>query len=113
VHYASMERLSRLAVDTLCLGHTYSCTGNDARQHMAASLVQSRRFRHIVERFLTEEKGDIQAVMQRVKAVEWDGKSALRQPEPAYVLNLEARIKAVLRKWRAGRTGTPPEAKPL
>jgi hypothetical protein len=72
---------------------------------MTASLDQSRRFKEMVERFLTEEEGDIQRVMTRIKAVEWDGKSALRQPEPAYVLNLEARVKTILRKWRAAAAG--------
>lgn len=101
VHYRSMQRLSTLDVETLCLGHIYSCTGSDARRHVVESLAQSRRFRDMVERFLAEENGNIQAVMKRVKAYEWDGKSGLKQPEPAYVLNLEARIKTVWRKWQA------------
>ena len=89
VHYRSMERLNTLDVETLCLGHIYACTGSDARLHMDQSLVQSRRFRRMAEDFLDEEKGDVQAVMKRVKAFEWDGKPGIRQPEPAYVLNLE------------------------
>ena len=48
---------------------------------------------------LDREKGDIQLVMKQVKAFEWDGKIGIRQPEPAYVLNLEARINTVHRKW--------------
>lgn len=103
IHFQSMQRLNTLAVDTLCLGHVYSCTGREARRHMTESLAQSRRFRMLVERFLDLEKGDVPAVMKRVKAYEWDGKTGLRQPEPAYVLNLEARVKAVLRKWQARR----------
>lgn len=99
VHYQSMQRLNGLDVETLCLGHIYTCTGSDARRHMAESLVQSRRFRRMVERFLEMENGDIQPVMKRVKAFEWDGKTGLRQPEPAYVLNLEARINTIRRKW--------------
>ena len=101
VHYQSMQRLSKLDIETLCLGHIYSCTGSDARRHVAESLAQSRRFRDMVERFLEGENGDIPAVMKQVKAVEWDGKSGLRQPEPAYVLNLEARINTIVRKWQA------------
>lgn len=101
VHYQSMQRLGTLDVETLFLGHNYSCTGRDARRHMAESLVQSRRFRNMVERFFAAENGNVHAVMKRVKAVEWDGKPGFRQPEPAYVLNLEARIKTVLRKMQA------------
>jgi hypothetical protein len=37
-------------------------------------------------------------VKRKVKAVEWDHTPGMRQPEPAYLLNLEARINAVLRK---------------
>jgi 2-aminobenzoylacetyl-CoA thioesterase len=103
VHYRSMERLNALDVETLCLGHIYACTGSDARFHMDQSLVQSRRFRRMVEDFLDEEKGDVQAVMRRVKAFEWDGKPGIRQPEPAYVLNLEARIQTIRRKWEEER----------
>ena len=103
VHYQSMQRLSTLDIETLCLGHVYSCTGSDARRHVAESLAQSRRFRNMVERLLETENGHIPAVMKQVKAVEWDGKSGLRQPEPAYVLNLEARINTIVRKWHAAR----------
>lgn len=101
VHYHSMERLAALDVEILCLGHIYSCTGTDARRHMAASLTQSRSFKEMVQQFLEEENGDVPSVMKRVKAHEWDGKTGFRQPEPAYVLNLEARINTVLRKWQA------------
>ncbi len=103
VHYQSMQRLNTLDVDILCLGHIYACTGDDARRHMAESLLHSRRFRHMVERLLEAENGDLQAVMKRVKAFEWDGKTGLRQPEPAYVLNLEARINTVRRRLEKTR----------
>jgi len=109
IHYQSMRRLSTLDIETLCLGHVYSCTGSDARRHVAESLEQSRRFRDMVERLLETEKGHIPAVMKQVKAVEWDGKSGLRQPEPAYVLNLEARINTIVRKWQATRKHHEPK----
>lgn len=109
VHYQSMRRLSTLDIETLCLGHVYSCTGSDARRHVAESLVQSRRFRDMVERYLETENGHIPAVMKLVKAIEWDGKSGLRQPEPAYVLNLEARINTIVRKWQATRKHCEPK----
>lgn len=101
IHYQSMERLNALDVHTLCLGHIYACTGSDARRHMTESLEQSRRFFKMVVQLLTDENGNIPAVMKRVKAYEWDGKPGLRQPEPAYLLNLEARINTVLKKWQA------------
>ncbi len=108
IHYQSMERLNTLDVETLCLGHIYACTGSDARHHMTESLLQSRRFYKMAVQFLTEENGYIPAVMKRIKSFEWDGKHGLRQPEPAYVLNLEARVNTVLRKWQASREPDQP-----
>jgi glyoxylase-like metal-dependent hydrolase (beta-lactamase superfamily II) len=108
VHYRSMERLNSLDVETLCLGHIYSCTGKDARSHMIESLAQSRRFRRMVETFLNEEQGDLQAVMKRIKAFEWDGKSGLRQPEPAYRINLAARVRTIVKKWEKERPCSSP-----
>ena len=99
VHLQSMQRLNTLDVETLCLGHICALTGSHAKRHMAESISQSHRFRRMVEQLLDREKGDIQLVMKQVKAFEWDGKTGLRQPEPAYVLNLEARINTVHRKW--------------
>jgi glyoxylase-like metal-dependent hydrolase (beta-lactamase superfamily II) len=99
VHLQSMQRLNTLDVETLCLGHICALTGSHAARHMADSISQSRQFRHMVEQLLDQEKGDIQSVMKQIKAFEWDGKTGLRQPEPAYVLNLKARIKTVRRKW--------------
>ena len=66
----------------------------------------------MVERLLEETDDDLPTVMQRVKAYEWDGKTGIRQPEPAYVLNLEARIKTVRKQWTKRPTvhsaATPP-----
>lgn len=101
VHFQSMQRLNRLDVQTLCLGHICAFTGRHAKRHMAESISQSHRFRLMVERLLDQENGDIQSVMKQVKTFEWDGKAGLRQPEPAYVLNLEARINTVHRKWES------------
>ena len=112
VHYRSMERLNELDVDTLCLGHIYACIGDEARRHMQASLTHSRQFRATVERLLNEAQGDTADVLKKIKAFEWDGKSGLRQPEPAYVLNLQARIKAVQRIGKGhGRHAATHQAK--
>ena len=97
----SIERLGNLDVDILLLGHVCSLTGQDARQHIHASLRQLRRFKIMVEHLMTEESGNLAAVKKRIKAAEWDHTPGMRQPEPAYLLNLEARINAVAGKGSA------------
>ena len=56
------------------------------------------RFKGMVERLLNEENGDLEAVQRRIKAIEWDHNPGMRQPEPAYLLNLAARVQTVMRK---------------
>ena len=97
----SIQRLNTLDVDILLLGHVCSFTGPDAHRHIRASLTQLRGFKTMVERLMVEERGNLAAVKRKVKAVEWDHTPGMRQPEPAYRLNLDARINAVLRKSSA------------
>ena len=93
----SHRALAALDIDALCLGHRVALTGADARRHMDDSLLQCERFREMVSDFIKEEGGDLERVKQRVKAYEYDGKPGLKQAEPAYLLNLDARIKAIAR----------------
>jgi glyoxylase-like metal-dependent hydrolase (beta-lactamase superfamily II) len=97
LYHHSHRVLSALEVEVLCLGHRVALTGEDARRHMAASLIQCERFREMVSGFLQEEGGDLERVKRRVKAYEYDGKPGPKQAEPAYLLNLEARVKAIAR----------------
>jgi 2-aminobenzoylacetyl-CoA thioesterase len=91
----SMKKLENLDVDAICLAHRYAFTGADARNYIPRSLKYCDAFRNLVETYLAEDHGDIQRVMTKIKAVEYDVKQEFKQPEPAYLLNLEARIKAV------------------
>jgi glyoxylase-like metal-dependent hydrolase (beta-lactamase superfamily II) len=94
----SMQRLNALDVEILLLGHVCSFTGQDARQHIRASIRHLRRFKTMVERLMIQARGNLDAVKKQIKAVEWDYTPGMRQPEPAYLLNLDARINAVLRQ---------------
>jgi 2-aminobenzoylacetyl-CoA thioesterase len=91
----SMKKLELLDADAICLAHRYAFTGEDARNYIPRSLKYCDEFRNLVETYLAAEHGDIARVMTRIKAVEYDVKQEPKQPEPAYLLNLEARIKAV------------------
>lgn len=97
LYYRSHQNLAALDIDVLCLGHLVAFTGQDARRHLTDSLAQCERFRELVSDLLGKENGDIEAVKRRLKAYEYDGKPGMKQPEPAYLLNLDARVKAIAR----------------
>jgi len=97
-YFSSMKRLSLLDIEILCPGHLFVYTGNDAKKYLRESMLECERFRKLVELCLDEEDGDLDRVKIRIKKMEYDSNDGPKQPEPAYLLNLEARIKAVAKK---------------
>jgi len=53
---------------------------------------------NLVETALAEEGGDVQKVIARVKAIEYDTVQGPKQIEPAYLLNLEAKVKVIKKR---------------
>ena len=100
----SLQRLAALEVEVLCQGHQLVYLGDDARDFFARSLKAARDFKEWVERLLDEEHGDTARVAARVKAEEYDPRPLPKQPEPAYLLNLQARVRHLAEKKAAGET---------
>jgi hypothetical protein len=48
------------------------------------------------EEYWIREKGDLRRVIERIRETEYDPLPSPKQTEPAYMINLEARIKSVL-----------------
>ena len=93
---ASLRKLAGLGAEVICPGHFFVYTGEDAIHYANRAVVACQQFRTLVETLHREKRGDRLQIMQRIKAIEYDGTSGPRQPEDAYLLNLEARVKAVL-----------------
>jgi glyoxylase-like metal-dependent hydrolase (beta-lactamase superfamily II) len=97
-YYESMSRLSEMEYEILCLGHRQALNGQDAKNYFQKSMADCRNFLNLVESSLIEEGGDVQKVIAYIKAIEYDPIQAPKQIEPAYLLNLEAKIKAIKRR---------------
>jgi glyoxylase-like metal-dependent hydrolase (beta-lactamase superfamily II) len=89
----SIRRLDGLEVEFFCQGHGAVFTEKDARNFFGRSLLAAKEFRRSVEEALGAEGGDIQKAVARIKAVEYDPKPQPKQPEGAYLLNIEARVR--------------------
>ncbi len=103
-YLASLQRLKALAPDVLCPGHIFVFSGIDAVDYLARAQAACIDFFNLVSACAIEEDGDVECIKQRIKSREYDPLSGPKQPEPAYLINLEARIKAVL-KAAAARVG--------
>jgi glyoxylase-like metal-dependent hydrolase (beta-lactamase superfamily II) len=106
LYYESMRRLSGLDYDILCLGHRQALNGRDAEDYFRRAMSDCRKFLNLVETSLLEEKGDVQKVVARVKKIQYDPVQGLKQSEPAYLINLEAKVKAI-KKRLENRAGIP------
>jgi hypothetical protein len=61
-------------------------------------MTHCRDFLNLVETSLIEEGGDMNKVIPRIKAIEYDPIQEPKQIEPAYLLNLEAKVKAIKKR---------------
>lgn len=91
----SLEKLAQLDAEILCPGHKIILTGPDSKDYTRSSLRQAADFVSMVEGFLQSEPGNIKHVVLRVKAWQWDPKPLPKQPEPAYLLNTQTRVKKI------------------
>jgi len=103
-YWESMSRLSQVGYEILCLGHRQAFMGQDAKNYFQKSMVDCRHFLNLVETSLTEEDGDMHKVIARIKAIEYDPVPGTKQIEPAYLLNLEAKVR-VIKKRLEDRSG--------
>lgn len=97
----SLVTLAGLDVQILCTAHNLVLTGPDVRTYMTRSINQVPEYVDRVQRYLGEEKGDVDRVVTRIKAVEWDKMPLPKQPMEAYLLSTKARVETVKRHMQA------------
>lgn len=101
----NLERFLELEPRVLCQGHRLVYVGQgEVRRFLERSRRAAGEFRAWVDDLLDQEHGQVEAVVARVKAQEYDPRPHPKQPEPAYLLNLGARVShlAGLRPRAAG-----------
>jgi len=96
----SLEKLESLGATILCAGHYAVFTDKDAIDHIRNSVTVTRDYVTMTQRFIVQEKSDINRVISRVKAVEWDNRSWPKQPESAYILNTRQRVITILKRMK-------------
>ena len=101
LYIQSIERLARLKVDILCQSHHQVFTGENARTVLRRSIPAALEFKKHVEKLLYEEHGQVEKVVARIKSEEYDTQPEPKQPEPAYLLNIHARVKSLAKNLAA------------
>ncbi len=101
----SLKALTELDAQVLCTGHRLVLTGSDIKKYMNRSLKQAADYVAMLEELLRAEEGNIERVVAKVKAVEWDPKPWFKQPESAYLLNTRARVKSTWKHMKRRSMG--------
>ncbi|MEW6669939.1 MAG: MBL fold metallo-hydrolase [Thermodesulfobacteriota bacterium] len=96
----SLQTLSNLDAEVICPGHGVVVTAPDVKEYLRQSVETAEAFVAMVEGFLQEEGGDVEAAVVRVRIAEWDPKPYPKQPEAPYLLNTRARVKSILERMR-------------
>jgi len=103
----SIHRLAGLEVEILCQGHRLVLTGKDAKDFFGRSLQAAGEFRGLLEEFLRSEGGDIQKVIAKIKAIEYDPKPEPRQFELSYLLNIEILVRHIAQRMEKDSNSRP------
>jgi len=97
VYLDSLKRLVSLDARILCLGHRYVYGDEDVGAFLQRSLESALEFKTMVQEYWQKEDGDLGRTLARIREVEYDPLPFPKQLESAYLINLEARIKSVLK----------------
>jgi len=95
IYLNSMIKLDKLDLETLCIGHRFAYTADDARTYIPQAIDHCRNFFNQVKGFILDEDGNVEKVMKRIKKIEYDDIKGPKQPEEPYLINLEAKINAI------------------
>jgi glyoxylase-like metal-dependent hydrolase (beta-lactamase superfamily II) len=94
---SSLKRLASLDAQILCQGHRYVYVDEDVGAFLQRSLRSALEFKAMVEESWLKERGDLRRVLQKIRKIEYDPLPSPKQLEAAYLINLEARIRSVLK----------------
>jgi glyoxylase-like metal-dependent hydrolase (beta-lactamase superfamily II) len=97
----SLKILAELDVEILCTAHNLVLTGTDVKTHMIQSMLQVDEYVLRVKQYLKEEEANIDRVVARIKAAEWDEKPLPKQPLQAYLMSTKIRVKIILKHMGA------------
>jgi glyoxylase-like metal-dependent hydrolase (beta-lactamase superfamily II) len=96
LYLASLRRLASLETRILCQGHRFVYTDQDAAAFLKGAIKAALEFKEMVKDLRDKEGDNLPLIMSRIRAAEYDPLPFPKQPEKAYLVNLEARVRTML-----------------
>ena len=91
----SIQKLKALNPKTIAMSHMYVYSGDDSALFIDRTIKATVDYRDLIETYLNEAHGDIEAASNMMVKVEYDQKGEVLMERNAYLANLNAQIKAV------------------
>ncbi len=103
----SLRSMIALEPEMVCLAHGWVLTHADAREFLAASLVETHRHRELIESYLRAAHGEVEKAVSEMARAEYGPEGRMGPPRAAYLTNLAAQVKHVAE--RLGRAEGSPD----
>ncbi len=104
-YFNSIHRLATLSFDRILCAHRFIYDGKDADGYFPDAIAQTEHFKEWIAELLEQYDNDHETVGRIIKAEEYEKSTAMKLPEPAYDINLKAKIRAVARFLADSCTG--------
>jgi 2-aminobenzoylacetyl-CoA thioesterase len=91
----SLKLMIALKPETICLGHGWVLTHEDADNFLKHSLAETFKYRKLIESYLDAAGGNVERAIQDMAHVEYDVKGGIFQERIAYLTNLSAQVKHI------------------
>ena len=97
-YLASIKKLRDTSADALCIAHVGILTGKtNISDYLSASLQATGAYRERLEKCLAAFDGDIDRVVEKITAEEYDSRSDHLLNREPFITNLRAKINAVMK----------------
>ena len=103
-YMSSMKKLQDLKPAVLCIAHNGILAGADVLRFLSASRRAAEDYREMIEHYLDCYRGDRHRTITRITAEEYDAQPHHIQKRTPFILNLEAKVNAII-KMHAGGQG--------
>jgi len=91
----SLKLMMALEPETICLGHAWVLTHEDAKEFLQRALAETYRYRELIEKYLNAAGGHIEKAIEDMGHVEYDIKGGIYQERVSYMTNLSAQVKHI------------------
>lgn len=101
-YLASLEKIADIKPEILCIAHNGILTGDDVGRFISAAVDAANNYRDMIDAYLEEHAGDLEGVVERITAEEYDTQETHMQNREPFILNLRAKVGAVVRMKGTG-----------